>query len=72
MTLRTARIEDFAVVADGFEDRTLLAAGSISKAVTALLALLLVDGAVVMCELDNGFPDVLPALARALAAAPVR
>ena len=42
MTLATARIEAFRVVADDRDD-TLFAAGSISKAVSALVALLAVE-----------------------------
>jgi CubicO group peptidase (beta-lactamase class C family) len=50
MTLATARIEAFDVVADDF-DETLFAAGSISKAVSALVALLLCDDGVL--DLDS-------------------
>jgi hypothetical protein len=50
--LRTVRIEEFAVVADGSADGALFAAGSISKAVTALLALLLVHDDVLHLDAD--------------------
>jgi CubicO group peptidase (beta-lactamase class C family) len=49
MTLRVLRIDGFSVSEEG-DDRKLFAAGSISKAVTALLALLLVDDG--MLDLD--------------------
>lgn len=52
MTLRVLHIECFSVTEDG-DDRMLFAAGSISKAVAALLALLLVDDGVL--DLDAEF-----------------
>jgi hypothetical protein len=45
MTPRTVRIDGFAVPADGSDDGALLAAGSVSKAVTALVALMVVHAA---------------------------
>jgi CubicO group peptidase (beta-lactamase class C family) len=61
MTPRTVRIDGFAVPADGSDDGTLFAAGSISKALTALVALMLVhDG---MLELDGDKPTLRQLLA---------
>ncbi len=51
MALLALRIEQFSVPEEG-EDRTLFAAGSISKAVTALLALLVVDDGVLDLDAD--------------------
>jgi CubicO group peptidase (beta-lactamase class C family) len=51
MTPRTVRIDGFAVPADGSDEGTLFAAGSISKAVTALVPLKLVHDGVL--ELDG-------------------
>jgi hypothetical protein len=45
MTPRTVLIDGFAVPADGSDDGTLFAAGSISKAVTAFVALMRVHAA---------------------------